>query len=329
MWRLPADDLIVMAVFALPLPMSMPSPDRNLIIVHTPRRQALDDFTGVKTLIAERAPEIDVFILANRHRHSVMRRQAATRPTLVFCPFPMSEFSPVRGKIYADRRFTKIEEQQRLAAAGLPVPRTSGTVAQVASDPSWGQFVVVKPALYSVQGRNVVLVRRIDLPRLGSNSATPASVERQLLVQEFIDTGPFAESHRVMTVLGRPVYSIVSRSLTARPELSADDQTVLPIASNAGPRALELNFEKDVIDLAREASRAFAELPVLGVDVIREASTGRLFVLEVNPGVGAWHISSTYAEAQRREFNLDLHGQFGALDIIADALIDVTRREAE
>ena len=303
----------------------------NLVIVHTPGLQALSDFTTIKSLIAARAPEIEVFILANGMRHSVTRKWAASRRTLVFSPVPIERFSPLRGKVYACRRLGKLEEIRRLAAAGLPVPDTVQVEPDTRLDPQgWGPFSVVKP-IAARQGEGVRLRRTIDVGWTDPWSwpADDPCFGQAILAQRFIDTGPFARSHRVLVVFGRCVYSIVSRQLTARPaiELDARESVDLPIASNAGERSIELDFEPDVIDLSCRAARAFPDIPVLGVDVVREAATGGLYLLEVNAAGYTWQLSSDYGEVLKKKHNLDLAAQFGALDIIADALIEVTRRE--
>jgi hypothetical protein len=168
-------------------------------------------------------------------------------------------------------------------------------------------------------------VRWVDTTKLPGSDPR---FDRQLIAQEFIDTGPYVESHRVMVVLGRPVYSVSSRLLGRRSPVDMAKAVDVPIASNAGERMLVLNFDREIIDLAARAQKAFPELALLGVDVIRQESSGKLYILEVNSGLGTWHISSDYFAPYREKFGLDLHGQFGALDIIADALIDVTRQEA-
>ena len=309
----------------------MPEPERNLVIVHTPRKQALEDFLAVKAVMAERAPDIEVIIVENGQRHSVTRRRASERPTLIFSPVALRTFRPMRGKVYADRRHTKSAEQARLAAGGVPVPRSALLTPDLVLDETWGDFVVIKPDSFSLQGRGVRLVRRSDVRWTDPESLPAADPQhgRPLRVESFIDTGAHAESHRVMTVFGRPVYCLTSHALEARPQLDPGAPVDLPIASNAGERTLALNFDRDIIALGCRAAAVFPEIPVLGVDVIREAATGKLFVLEVNTGVHTWHISSTYFAPYREKFGLDLHAQFGAIDVIADALIEVTRREAE
>jgi hypothetical protein len=309
----------------------MSSFKRNLIIVHTPPRQALADFEAIAALIAERAPEIEVFIVRNGGRHSVTRRRAAERPSLVFSPMPIEGFRPLRGKIYMSRRMSKFEENRRLAGAGVRVPEAIVLRPETVLDRSWGSYTVVKPNTFGRAGQGVRLMRTCDV-RWVDPHAWPRNdprYGRERLAQRFIDTGPFAVSHRVMTVFGRPIYSITTQSLTERPPIDPGVAFDIPIASNHGERALKMDDDREVVDFALGAATAFPELPVLGIDIVREAGTGKLYVLEVNTGGGTWHISSRYAEAQRRDFNLDLYGQFDAINTITDALIEVTRREAE
>jgi hypothetical protein len=49
----------------------------------------------------------------------------------------------------------------------------------------------------------------------------------------------------------------------------------------------------------------------------------------VNPSGQVWHLSTELGKMEQREYGADYYAQFGALDVIADALIDVTRREAK
>jgi hypothetical protein len=69
------------------------------------------------------------------------------------------------------------------------------------------------------------------------------------------------------------------------------------------------------------------EIPVLGVDVVREAESKRLFIMEVNPKGDTWHLSllsKSLTEQQRR----DRYEQFGALDVVARSLMEKTRADA-
>ncbi len=306
-------------------------PERNLVIVHTPGRQALSDFLGVKQRIADRAPDIETFIVRNGLPNSVSRRQAARRPSIIYSPYPRRGFEPTRGTRFDSLRYSKIEETRRLTIAGLPTPPAVVIEPDTMLDPAtWGPLTVVKPNSETEQGRGVSLMRTDDVRWIDTSALPRTDMRhgRKLIAQQFIDTGRYAASHRVMVVFGRAIYSVTSQAATARPPIDQTKPLDVPIASNSGERSLTLNFDEDIIDLARRAYDAFPELPLLGVDVIREEATGRLFILEVNSGLGCWHISSGYFAPYLRKFGLDLHAQFGAINVIAEALIDATRREA-
>ena len=84
----------------LPAELDRAPAERNLILVHRKGFWDIADFFAIRDVIAARAPDIEVFIVDNHAPHSVTRRQAARRPTLVFSPTPLLEFKPARGRIY-------------------------------------------------------------------------------------------------------------------------------------------------------------------------------------------------------------------------------------
>jgi hypothetical protein len=97
------------------------------------------------------------------------------------------------------------------------------------------------------------------------------------------------------------------------------------IAANNVPRTFKHCFEEDVIDLARVVHSRFDHLPSLGIDIVREAGTGKLYVLELNSAGWHWHLSSDVGLENQRSYNLDHYGQFDALNVMANALIEKTR----
>jgi D-alanine-D-alanine ligase-like ATP-grasp enzyme len=88
------------------------------------------------------------------------------------------------------------------------------------------------------------------------------------------------------------------------------------------PRIVRLDIDPDVIALAAKAHAAFPDVPVQGVDIVREAGTGKLFVIEINAGWNTWHFSSPFGKKLQAEFGLDYHGQFGGFSVAADALVE-------
>jgi len=88
--------------------------------------------------------------------------------------------------------------------------------------------------------------------------------------------------------------------------------------------------EPDVLRLACRTFSALPEIPLHGVDVIREANSGKLFVLEVNPGGNTWIFSKDGTARLKKALGVDcLTDQFDAFTTAARILIERTRSEAE
>jgi hypothetical protein len=136
-------------------------------------------------------------------------------------------------------------------------------------------------------------------------------------------------------LFGSPLYSIRLQSSVPRAILTADDATIenSPIATQQDQgRKRSFVYSADLMALARAVHNAIPEVPLKGIDVVREARTGRLYVLEINPGGNTWHFSSRHnAQVRAREgpdYVRQLYGQLDAMATAAYALVDVTRREA-
>jgi hypothetical protein len=309
---------------------------RNLVIVHTPGRQALSDWVTVKAKINARAPDIDVRIVPNQMPRPEITEWQLSRASLVFSACPLM-FKPVgRGKIYAGGPMDKLAENRRLADCGIPTPPMMLLTPGLSLDPGvWGEYVLVKPAsLVGMRGRGIVLARADSV---GSRFAElTANGRLRMVVQKLIDATDDAGrlgAYRALTMFGRPLYVFLSRHVNPRPPLAEiHDSGSNAIAHNAAIKGLRREREfvdhADVLDLAGRAANAMEEFPVLGIDVIRDRPTGELFVLETNPTGAVWHLSSELGLKFPHKFRRRMYNQFGALDIATDALIDKTREKA-
>ena len=79
-----------------------------------------------------------------------------------------------------------------------------------------------------------------------------------------------------------------------------------------------------IIDLGERAARAFSDLPMLGVDILQDAISGRLFVVEVNALGHNWNFGKRF----RKEFGLDVTDQFDGLRKAAYILAEQTQKLA-
>jgi hypothetical protein len=310
-------------------------PSRNLVIVYTEGSQALSDWLTIKEKINAKAPDIDVRIVDNRTNDPAIRDWQLSRPSLVFSPCGLSSFKPAGGKIYVGRRIDKMEQIRRFIAAGLPTPRSVPLIPGLSLNPEiWGEFVLVKPVVEGGAFGRLIMVARAEnvgtrFVELTHNGQFKMHVQRA--VDAVDDIGrPFV--YRALTVFERPLYIGRTTRTTPRPSLAEMCEAGSGlIAHNAIGAEFDRQIanDEDVIYLTRQVSAAMRGSACLGIDIVRERSTGELFVLETNPGGHVWHLSSDMVGAKlSRKIRKKMYNQFGALDVAADALIQKTREEA-
>lgn len=311
----------------------MADPAHNLVILHTPGNEDISDWERVKALIESHAPDIAVRIAANNARDTDTERWQARRPSLVFSVCPLWQYRPAGGRVYAGKPMSKMEEHQYLAMAGLPTPKTARLRRDSVLDPAeWGDYVVVKPAHGSF-GRDVHLVPTAEAIARYDEIVDPK--DGISLVQSFVehvDPEGRPTTHRVLVLFGTPLYALRSCWSEPRPPLAEIAKPGGLLAANVGAkdRLRELIDDDAMLALASRAAAAVPDAPVLGVDILKETGTGRLIVLELNSAGTVWHLSSETGKRRYTDkFRQSLYEQFGALDIVADRLIEKTRAEAK
>jgi hypothetical protein len=315
-----------------PAVLTRAEPTRNLLILHTPVRQHVSDWLQVKERIEKRAPDIEVRIGTNGARSSVTSRWQVSRPSLVFSPFSMKEYRPRRGTVYAGRGCSKLEQIERLSRLSLPVPRTARLTRNLAVDSAlWGEYVVAKP-LRGGMGRDVYLVPTTEVaaryPVLTLNDT------REMIIQPYIEHSEdgYPTEYRVLTLFGNVLYSARNRwGVRRRPleEIAGDPRGIIASNDKHFGRVRTVWNDAEIIALGEQAHAAFPECPTLGVDLLRDVNSGRIYVMEVNPAGDTWHFSSLLTKNFfTPEHTLDLYAQFCALDRIAALLIQKTRLEA-
>ena len=307
--------------------------DRNLLILHTPGAQDLSDWRSVKKKITALAPDIEVRIGENGKPDPVTSQWQITRPSLVFSPIGLHRYALDGGKVYDGRDLDKLVEIQRLKMAGVSVPRTLELLPGLAPSPEvWGEYLIAKP-LGGSFGRGIRLIKTRELASQ-YQSLTNLGRDR-VMVQQYIDqvdTDGHLVDWRVLTIFGRPLFCERRTVNTKRPPL--DDVVRDPaaiIAANDTRNEIDraIIVDDGVLALAARACAALGEVPVLGIDIARDVNTGGVYVFECNPGGNTWHLSSEIGKFTRHgRHRRALYNQFGALDVVAEALIEKTRVEA-
>jgi hypothetical protein len=162
-----------------------------------------------------------------------------------------------------------------------------------------------------------------------TSAAGPSPV---LLVQEFVYTGRWPVSYRVNTLFGRVLYSMVLTGNPARPTLEGPDDfdargalgRAVSIVSNARDSSAEFCMVPEIIRLGERAAHAFPDIPMLGIDILKNAVTGELAVIEVNALGHNWNFGPAFADA----FRIDITQQFDGLRKAAYVLAEETQRRA-
>jgi hypothetical protein len=312
--------------------MQNPIRTRNLLIVQTQPEQDPADWIAIKQRVERNAPDIEVAIANNRNRNSVTARWQVRRPSLVFSPVRLIDFIPRGGAVYCGHILGKDEQLRRLSAIGILTPGTAVLSSASSFDPKeWGDYVIVKPNNLN-SGAGVRLVRTTDLS--ARYAELTAFANDEFLVEPYIDHSEdgYPADYRVLSMFGRALYCVRSRWGNRRPplaEIAADPLGI--IASNnetMGGHIRSICNDSEIISLGQRSHQAFPECPVIGVDIIRETQSGRLYVLEVNPHGAVWHLSSPLAKTMDPEHIRERYVQFNALDLAADLLIQKTRTEA-
>jgi hypothetical protein len=307
------------------------------VLVNHPIAQDARDFVEIAERMEAIAPSIRVAIVGANSSGDTLPSEVWRYPVLTVSMMPPRRFRPKRGTFYHGLAVPKFIQMERFAAAGLRIPMTARYAPGRALDPAhWGEHVVLKTAVTGAtsKGDAVFVVPTRRIAALSPILFPPGHKGRAaLLVQQFIDTGETPESLRVLTLFGEPLLAMLYRAHEKRPPLDAPEELLLrgPFASNTDPHfsCMLVEHSDEVLAFARRAARALPRIPLLGLDIVRQAGTGLLYVLEGNPGGNTWHFSSRLAEEGRKEISRKQRiEQMDAWGIAARVLAERTLSDA-
>jgi len=287
-----------------------------------------DSFERLACFVEEFDPTIHTVIVEDKPGWWV---ELPNRPTFFFSPALIRNRPRIPGRIACGYPLSKSEEYSILAAAGISVPRwVTLREDELPNLKGFGDYVVRKPD-YGAKGAEVRIVKRgrVRWKRVVTAAAGPSPA---LLVQKFIYTGLWPVSHRVNTLFGRVLYCLRITGNTNRPILCGPNDfdsrgpsdNSPSIVSNVRDSTAECCDDADIIRSGERAASAFPDLPLMGVDVLKEAGTGRLFVTEVNALGHNWNFSRQFSEV----FKVDVAVQFNGLRKAAYILAEQTQKLA-
>jgi hypothetical protein len=304
---------------------------RVLILVTSPAVNSEADFAELAGFIAELSSETLVFVLPDADSADTLA-QVPDLPTLTVSFGPVRRLRPRRGPLLQGQHIAKSEEYRALAAFDIPVPRWSRLLpGKTPALDGFGPHVVTKPD-FGARGADVRLERR-ELARwarprtqLGEHFGGPWSPR---VAQEFVYTGPWPRSHRVATLFGSALFALRIEADHARQPLpdraSFHGQSIV---SSGHGCTFALCAEPEIHGLAERAHAAFPQVPLLGVDIVRDIDTGELFVIEVNSIGYTWHFSSPSGRKLQSQFGLDLDAQFEGRRRAAGVLVRACEKYA-
>lgn len=324
---------------------------RNLIVIHRSGGGYIRDFDEISAKAHLLDPSIVIFTLPASLKTS-LASQNWRYPTLTIALSSNFRLPILRGTILKSQQVEKLAQQAVFRRNGIPTPPALPFQFGMTLDPIiFGNFVVLKPMdlAQTSKGDGVQMFRRRRLHEMRVTDFPPThpihSAKRGYIVQRFVDTGEHPSFFRVQTFLGKAIYAWHSTLVDPRCSLDADDAEIerTNIASQGGEKMRKLINSPEIIALAEKVHEAFPHIPMLAVDIIREAATGKLYVLECNPGGNTWHFSSEIGEKLRLGFgDAKANGnekaneiarqmfidQFGAFDIVAQRLVAATQELA-
>ena len=315
----------------------VPGAKYNLILVANPRINEPWDFELLASHVREIAPDIQTGVLYDQPVDWSRIPDGFDLPTLTFSPGPIGRFRPSRGVVCQGLPFRKSQEYAALERAGVPVPRWTVVTPTHTPDLSgFGPYVVMKPD-GGGRGADVRIVRtgrvRWRSPRTDFTRAT-AGERCDWIVQEFVYTGAHPVSYRVATLFGEPIWSLkVEADRTRRPLLQRhgfgqDGQAGISIVASGKGSVFSPAEDLEMFALARRAHRALPVVPLIGVDILRDCETGRLFVIELNAVGFTWHLTSPIGRGVQQQFGFDLDARFGVRRKAAQLLVEQVRRHA-
>jgi hypothetical protein len=304
---------------------------RVLSLVSQPSVNTEADFDELAEWIAEASPSTEVRSCADEPREE-SADSVPDLPTLTVSFAPLRHLRPRRGPLLQGRHVAKSAEYRALEALGVPVPRWQRLLPGKTPDLSaLGPYVVTKPD-FGARGADVRIERRDRAEWTRPRTELAARFGGRFnprIAQDFVYTGPWPKSYRVATLFGRALFGLeIEASHERAPLLERSSFHGQSVVSSGRGCTFALCSDADVLELAERAHAAAPDVPLLGVDLVRDADSGQLFVLELNSIGYTWHFSSPSGLRLQREFGLDLAAQLDGRRRAAAVLARVCEERA-
>ena len=309
---------------------------KSVIIVC--RSESMDDFHQIARRAHRLDPSITVIPIAEHLHSSLIPKPLLNLPMLViFLVNPPDKEFHVAGKM-AVKHITKLEEYEHFKKHNIPcLPIEDFTWGMALDKSIYGDWVVLKPQTIQSTGKDVNMVPTDLIPTLTLEDFPADHLIRQdqYYVQKFVKTGDRPRQYRAIVFLGAILHTKFNILNFPYPNDDSNLNTLLrnTVASNyTGHREAILTINDEFNEIAIEVAKKFSNFPLLGLDMIQDPATKKIYVLETNSGGNTWHFSSQISKklgfvdpAQIKPMIL----QYKAWDKAAEALIQKTHEFAK
>ena len=292
------------------------------------RPENYNDFVAIGKRIIKKALEILVVIVPVNYHPSKLNPTLRNFPLLNIYLVNPPNVLPARGKTLYVEAIDKFEQYQHFTLANVSVPKTiEYELGQPINKNDWGEHVFIKPRKGSFSENSFLIPTKyiLDIKPYFEEVAK----KEKFILQQFINTGVYATSYRVLNFLGAPL-SFVSLTcpkpvyLPNNLDEAFNNSTVQTNLENASAiRKFENNDE--ILDFSKKIFNVFNEKPIQGIDIIIEEKTKKLFVLEANLGGNSWGFTKKDWGSYKQLGRPALLQQFNAFDVAADVLIKKTK----
>ena len=308
----------------------------NLLIIIDPTLLDPKDFSEIGELIKAKNNKIFVYILSGHFPVDQVATINWHLPTFSIGINGQGHCIPKRGPYFFNHAINKFQQIEAMKRSKIRVPNSKVYVAtDIYSESDWGDYVIVKSGRIagSSDGETAHLTptRYLSAPEKLDEPVRSLLRNSDTIIQEFIPTGKNPTAHRIPTLLGRPLYHFKTQSTWVLPQLDPLIPKTHIFDSNREDdddkiaRVCSLISDPQALALAQKIAKEFANVPLLGIDLVKSERTGDYYALEVNAGGNTWHFSSPMESDNRNQVSREERiNQFGAWTISAQVLIEKT-----
>jgi hypothetical protein len=304
----------------------------NLVLIANKGHNHEPGFRKVAHFLREIDPKINPIVIGNRAVGTLKLLPWLPLPTLAISPVQLSKFKVPRGRMLMGVIHAKSQEYEILEAAGFRVPKWKLLKEDDYDLSDFSPYVVTKPdrgmrgAMVKIRRRNRVrpnsnlakdVIKHGQPTKRNSRNEYTVNGNSATLAQEFVYTGQWPVSYRVTTLFGQVLHSVRTEASHERTPLTGvdafDSSSGINIVASGQKCTVSLNYDEEIIRLGEAVHAAFPEIPLLGVDIVREVPSGKLYVLEVNANGYVWHFHSLMGLNLKTEFGIELESQFDGI----------------